>query len=176
MEEAGGSIPPGSTKQHLQEGPVSDWSLAGFVAGDGYFSVTRKLPSFADGDPRLRFVLGVHVARRDRPLLEALRTRLGVGSIKDAEPRRAHWQPTSTFTVNSLRAHHAAVIPFFTAFLIGGEKRHQFELWVQAMRAYERLHPTRYGKGPSTCKRPGCERPVRGQGVCRIHYYEITGH
>ena len=62
MEEVEGSIPSGSTTESRAQGPVTDWSLAGFVAGEGYSSVTRKLPPHRDGDPRLRFVFGVQVA------------------------------------------------------------------------------------------------------------------
>jgi hypothetical protein len=153
----------------------SPFTLAGFVAGEGCFSVTRKLPPFADGDPRLRFVFTVQVATRDRPLLEALRRDLGVGSVRDRPRRRSHWEPSSTFTVASLRAHRRAVIPYFDRFLLCGAKRRQFELWVAAMDAHELAHPTRWGNGPSTCRRPGCDRPVRGRGLCRRHYYEETG-
>ena len=66
MEEVKGSIPFSSTTTNACEGPVTDWSLAGSVAGEGYSSVTRELPPHREGDPRLRFVLGVQVAQRDR--------------------------------------------------------------------------------------------------------------
>jgi hypothetical protein len=177
MEEVEGSIPSGSTTAGLAAaGPASPFALAGFVAGEGYFSVTRKLPPFRNGDPRLRFVFGVQVALRDRSLLDALRSALGCGSVREAEPRRAHWQPAAVYSVGSIRAQRSSVIPFFSAHLIGSAKRHQFDLWVAALNSYEAMHPTRYGQGPSICRCDGCERPVRGQGPCRSHYYELTGH
>ena len=150
--------------------------LAGFVAGEGCFSVTRRLPPFADGDPRLRFVFTVQVARRDRQLLDDLRRALGCGSIHERPSRRDGWQPTSVLTVSGLRSHRETVIPFMERHLVAGHKRHQFDLWVQAMDAYELAHPSRWGKGPSTCRMPGCDRPVRGRGLCRSHYHQETGH
>ena len=176
MEEVRSSILLSSTTKDEQLGPVSDWSLAGFVAGEGSFQVTRKLPPHADGDPRLRFVFAIAVAQRDLPILEALRTRLGHGGIRTDPPRKAHWQPMSRLTISSVRAHRTAVIPFMDAHLPPSAKRRQFTLWCRAMDAYERDHPNRWGKGPATCSVEGCARPVRGRGLCRSHYHDATGH
>jgi hypothetical protein len=41
--------------------------LAGVVAGEGSFFVTRKLPPFADGSARLRFVFQVKMASLTDP-------------------------------------------------------------------------------------------------------------
>ena len=68
---------------------MDGFTLAGFVAGEGCFCITRKLPPFADGSPRLRFRFEVKVASRDRPILEALRRFLGFGSISDQAARQA---------------------------------------------------------------------------------------
>ena len=152
------------------------FTLAGVVAGEGSFSVTRKLPPHADGDARLRFVFGVTMADRDRPLLEVLRAFLGFGSIRDGGPGQKGMLPVSTFVVNSLRAHHQATIPFAERFLLPCAKRDQFERWRDAMSEYEAVHPSRWGKGRSVCSRPGCDKAVRGRGVCRSHYYEVTGY
>lgn len=150
--------------------------LGGFVAGEGSFIVTRRLPPFADGTPRLRFVFEVTVATRDRTLLHALRDFLEFGSITDRPPTKPGWQPTSTFHIGSMHGHRNATIPFAESFLLPCAKRSQFELWRTAFIAWEHDHPSRYGKGPSTCSEAGCEHPVRGRGLCRIHYYRATGY
>lgn len=176
MEEVESSILSSSTTKSDGERPASSWSLAGFVAGEGYFSVTRKKPPHRNGDPRLRFVFGVQVARRDLQLLEQLMDTLGCGSIAHRAPARPGRQPTSTLSVSSFLSHRSRVIPFMQRHLPPSHKRHQFELWVQAMDAYELAHPSRWGKGPSTCRVAGCEKPVRGRGLCRSHYHRETGH
>lgn len=133
-------------------------------------------PTFADGTERLRFVFTVAVASRDRPLLETLQEFLGWGSISSQGSRRPGWLPTSTFCINSRRAHHAATIPFAEQYLLPSAKRQQYERWRDAVLAYEVEHPSRWGKGPSNCSVPGCDQPVRGRGLCRSHYYRATGY
>src|SRR4051812_26257649 len=57
--------------------------LGGLIAGEGYFSA-RTLGHLRDGTARERFVFGVAMARRDRPLLVALREHVGAGAIYDS--------------------------------------------------------------------------------------------
>ena len=176
MEEVGGSIPPSSTLSGLaQTIRCVGYTLGGFVAGEGCFSVTRRVPGYADGSPRPRFVFKCTVAARDRSILVALQTLLQRGSINDS-PGRRDWQPSSTFTIGSNPAHHAATIPFSEAFLLPSAKRAQYECWRDSLLQHEALHPSKVGRGPSPCSEPGCEQPVRGRGLCRSHYYRVTGH
>ncbi len=177
MDEVARSIRVGSTLSG-SSATLGDngFFLGGLVSGEGCFSIGRRGLAFSDGSPRLRFVFTVSMAVRDRPLLEALRERLGWGCINDAPARRGGWQPMSTYTVASNRAHHAATIPFGEQFLFPSAKRIQFEQWRDDLYAYERDRPTRYGKGPSPCSQPDCEQPVRGRGLCRSHYYRVTGY
>ncbi len=154
---------------------VSAYVLGGFVAGEGCF-YTAPLPAFADGSRRRRFVFQVTVARRDRALLEELRSFLGYGSIADRRARRPEHQPTTTFSVASFRAHREATIPFAERYLLPSAKRDQFERWRGEMEEYLEAHPSRWGLGPSPCSVPGCGKPVRGRGLCRAHYYRATGY
>jgi hypothetical protein len=82
----------------------------------------------------------------------------------------------ATLSIGSMRAHRSYVIPWMRQHLLFGQKRRQFDLWVAAMDSYECYHPTRWGKGPSTCRIAGCDRPVRGRGLCRSHYHQETGY
>ena len=40
---------------------------------------------------------------------------------------------------------------------------------------YEARFPSNWGTGPSPCAIAGCDKPVRGRGLCRAHYYAATG-
>jgi hypothetical protein len=164
-----GSIPIASTLR------AHGFTFGGLIAGEGCFSVARQ-PASQDGTPRLRFVFSVCMASRDRPLLEALQAFLGVGSVYDSEPGAPNWQPTSTFSVGSRRSHRLVTIPFAERYLLPSAKRRQFDAWRQRFDAYEAEHPSRWGDGPSPCSVPGCGKPVRGRGLCRAHYYRVTGY
>src|ERR1700675_2956754 len=76
MQEVVGSSPISSTDPLVAFHRVwrsIGFTLAGFVAGEGWFTVKRRPERFVrDGSYRLRFVFGVTIARRDRHLLEAL--------------------------------------------------------------------------------------------------------
>ncbi|MEX2254119.1 MAG: LAGLIDADG family homing endonuclease [Acidimicrobiia bacterium] len=148
--------------------------LAGFVAGEGSFNVTRRLPPFADRVPRLSFRFDVTVATRDRPILEQLRSLLGFGSITDRRPGKPAWQPTSQLRIASIKAHLAATIPWADEHLLVSNKRAQYERWRDALLGYEIEHPRQVGR--SRCSEPGCDDFVRGRGLCRRHYYRATGY
>jgi hypothetical protein len=176
MEKAEGSSPSSST---LAE-PSAEWRRLGFafggvVAAEGTFTTSRLRPDRADGSPRTRFVFALTMAQRDRPLVVAMRDFVGAGSLTDRPPRRARWQSTVTLTISGRRSHHAATIPFADRYLLPSAKRTQFDLWRAQLASYESAYPSRFGKGPSTCRMPGCDRPVRGRGLCRVHYYRETG-
>jgi hypothetical protein len=149
--------------------------LGGFVAGEGCFTTGVRGTTFADGTAMRKFIFSVAVAKRDQPLLERLRLHLG-GAIRFAPPAKEHHQPVAIFAVRSHLAHHQRTIPFMERYLLPCAKRRQFERWTAALAAYEAEHPTRWGRGPSPCSEHGCERPVRGRGLCRAHYYRATGY
>ena len=147
--------------------------LGGFVAGEGWFVVDHRSPPRRDGFPRLRFRFGVTVATRDRPILDALRMYLGVGSVHDSPAQRASWQPTSTLAVASFRGHRTGTIPFADKFLIPSAKRDQYVRWRDGLLRYDEARPRRQR---SKCSELDCEGLVRGRGLCRSHYYRATGY
>ena len=152
------------------------FALGGLVAGEGSFFVAQERRTFADGSPRQRFRFELTMTTRDRPLVLALRTYLGVGSIRHMPPGRKGWQSGIRLTINSHRAHRRVTIPFAEEYLLPGAKRDQFDAWRVELDRYETEHPNRYGLGPSPCSVRGCGEPVRGRGLCRRHYYRATGY
>lgn len=191
MEKAGGSSPPSSTSNLVEADRLASFFaegyrrfhravgfvLAGFVAGEGSFVATSAGAGRVDGTTRTRFVFKVSVAARDLPMLEAMRTFLGHrGSIQVGAPRDANWQPIATYSVSSRLGVRDVVIPFCDEFLLRSAKRDQFDRWRDEFEAYELAYPTQWGTGPSTCSQPDCDKPVRGRGLCRSHYYRATGY
>jgi hypothetical protein len=172
-QKVASSILVSSTEESCLARTERGFFLGGLVAGEGSFVVTRGARR-TDGSRALRFVFQLSMASRDRHLLEDLRALLAFGSITNYARRKPNWEPMSTLTVNSRKAHVAATIPFMDAFLLAPtRKRVQYEQWKGALLAYELERPRKTGR--STCSEPGCEGLVRGRGLCRSHYYRATG-
>lgn len=167
------SVRESSTQDHPSVDERVGFWLAGFVAGEGCFTIVVM------GEPgpkqRRRFVFSVGVASRDAAVLEQLRAFLGRGSIHHRGQRRPTWQPESTFAINSLLSHERATIPFMDRYLLPSHKRVQYDAWKTALRAYATERNVRWGRGRSICSVEGCDLVVRGRGVCRHHYYRLTG-
>jgi hypothetical protein len=159
----------------LREGSLGHF-LGGVVAGEGHFGVRRRPETFADGSPRLRFVFAIEMRDEDGDLLEALASGFGCGSIYSRPARRPGHASSRSFEVGAIADHHRATIPFARVFMPRSAKQQQFDAWCTDLLAYERNRPTQWGRGPSTCSESGCDRPVRGRGLCRSHYYRATGH
>jgi hypothetical protein len=63
------------------------FTLAGFVAGEAWFGTRQRRERFLhDGSVRLSFGFAVTIARRDRPILEALATFLGTARSATSHP------------------------------------------------------------------------------------------
>jgi hypothetical protein len=177
MEEVESSILSSSTfRDRGNSDRAEAMFLGGLVAGEGYFSIIERNDSFADGSPRLRFRFGISMARRDRPMLERLQTVLGAGTIRNQTPKNPKHLPTAALTIDSSRIHRAVTIPFFEQVLLPSKKRDQFLRWRDALLSYERNRPTRWGRGAAPCTVEGCDKPVRGRGLCRSHYFRVTGY
>jgi hypothetical protein len=154
---------------------VSVAFLAGVIAGEGCFLV-GSLDARVDGSPRLRFRFSMQMADRDEAILEALRRSIGVGSISHEPPRHLNCQPTATYSVSGRKGLREALIPFCDRYLLTSHKRTQYLRWREQFTAYEERFPSNWGAGPSPCSVPGCDKPVRGRGLCRAHYYRETGY
>jgi hypothetical protein len=138
--------------------------LGGFIAGEGCFSVR---------DGGRRFVFSVEVAARDAQILETLRDFLGAGSITHSAPRREGWQPEAALEVTGRRQNLERTVPFMLRWLPESHKREQFATWHALLVESVEKRPFRTA---GRCSVTGCERPIRGRGLCRHHYYRVTGY
>lgn len=150
--------------------------LGGLVAGEGCFRRSERRERFRDGSPRIRFVFELSLAEPDLPLVEALQAMLGgAGTIRLREPRRPGWQREACLTVAAERLHLARTIPFAEQFLPPCHKRAQFERWRDELSAYRQRREQVAPAGRGRCSVEGCDDWIRGQGLCRRHYYQATG-
>ena len=167
----------GQVHPYANKSDTLGYTLGGLVAGEGSFLVLKRGVTFRGTTvERLKFSFQLSLVTLDRPLLQTLRAFLGAGSIYDAPARNERWQPVSTLNITSERAHLDRTIPFAERYLLASAKRHQFESWRDRLFEYRATRPTQWGRGRSTCSIDACDKPVRGRGLCRSHYYQVTGY
>jgi hypothetical protein len=177
MDEAAGSIPASSTAAGLltlhESLERAGFALGGFVAGEGCFTAVERPQRAANGRPRLRFRFSVAVVEHDLPLLRALQTFLGCGSVGPVRRTMLDtWRPQVVLSVDRSTDLVARVVPFADQYLLESQKRRQFVDWRDQLLAYvSRPHRPR-----GHCSIEGCESPIRGRGLCRRHYYRATGY
>lgn len=81
--------------------------------------------------------------------------------------RKAHYDDEVIFSVQSMRDHLAATIPFMDAHLPESYKRQQYLAWRAELLEYWE----RSAKRRRPCAVEGCEQPRKAHGVCRRHLW-----
>ena len=127
---------------------ISDDWIAGFVAGEGCFSITIQL--YTDKKPRkglwkdkarkcrsndfrINPSFRINVRQDDRPVLEEVRNRLGVGEIYiQSRKSRTNLEPTAHYYVQTM-ADLLKIKEFFSKTPICSKKQQDFELWCRAL-------------------------------------------
>ncbi len=109
--------------------------VAGFVDGEGCFALKFRRDSKQNlGNKKIReyFYWGVEFAIALRPddaeILKLIKNTLGCGSInytKNGEQAR--------YSVQGVRENLNKIVPFFKKHKLYAKKRHDFELWSQAI-------------------------------------------
>jgi hypothetical protein len=128
------------------------------VAGEGTFTGTNRKHTFA-----------VTLGEVDAGSCELLRTFFGVGHAYHYSRRQPHYDDEVAFQVCKAADLVNVIIPFMDAHLPPSFKREQYTVWRAKVMSYWDYQMKR--RRP--CTVDGCERPQKGRGVCRIHYYEL---
>ena len=123
---------------------MRDAFIAGYIAGEGCFSVSDK----PNGGKQFQFV--VTVAADEVDMLEAMKRRFGVGNITDRAPSDIGKKPVKVYRVGSYRELWFHVVPFIDAVGLGPtHKAEQYAEWRAELKAYvaseERRFPVTLG-------------------------------
>lgn len=114
------------------DGNFRNW-FAGFTAGDGCFSITKKNRDNPCANYRCRFQITLR--NDDRPILEEIHETLGIGSIYGKPACLSNdfnHQPTSEFYVTAIN-DCARLVELFEKYPLRAKKQRDFEVWKQAV-------------------------------------------
>lgn len=111
--------------------------IAGLVDGEGCFSLqyNREIKHARKGKPvyfrwEAQFAMGL--SEDGRAILEEMQATLGCGKVYKCKARRIQ-RPLAIFVVYAIEKLWEKVIPFFEKYPLRAKKRHDFELWKQAV-------------------------------------------
>lgn len=138
-------------------GLAGDWGpyLAGFFTAEGTLGIHRNGPG--------RYVPRAQITLRcdDRPLLEEIRARLGVGRIYTAIRPREPQGPSVCWMVRGA-PELVELVAAFDRCPLRGRHRHQYAIWRQAVLEYTK---------------PGPRRPIHDRlGELRSELAEVTAY
>ena len=120
--------------------------IAGFVDGEGCFSISisRHKTAKTRLDPRLNFE--IELRGDDREILEAIAVYLDCGKVYDLNYERYGWAPHAKLKVSGMKDIFEKIIPFFHQYPLLGKKKYSFELFCQAGEIFrEKKHLTYEG-------------------------------
>lgn len=118
--------------EDLERDGFGHW-FAGFVDGEGCFSLQRV----PQGQVAPRFV--VTLRDDDRPILEAIAARTGIGTLRPL-PARLTFNPQATWAVASKR-DHMTLVSIFDRFPLRAKKAQDYEIWRRAVLIHSRHRP-----------------------------------
>lgn len=132
--------------------------VAGFVAGEGCFTLSGRPSSF-------RFAVGLGPV--DSQICDELQAFFGVAHVTRSPRRRPHYDDEVCFAVRALPDLVNVIVPFMDEHLLPSYKRNQYQAWRTTLLSYWE-HQAKRVRG---CTVEGCTAPRRARGLCRRHYY-----
>lgn len=133
--------------------------IGGFVAAEGCFTW--------NGD-RL-FMFEVALGATDAGMVELMHEFFGVGRVGFGRRRKAHYDDETYLHVRKTQDLVEVIVPFMDEHLPPSYKREQYEAWRAALLDHWEHRASR--RRP--CTVAGCDRPQKGRGVCRHHYFAL---
>lgn len=158
--------------------------LSGFTDGEGTFLI-KVNPRPRDQGMTTRFIISLR--RDDRPILEAIQSYWQCGRLRDS-PNYSNrsGNPLTLLDISSVEHLHGVVVPHFRRYPLRAKKRHDFDIWEQAVnliwdvtRRPRRRKPTGYGSLPrwteSECDQfKALSAAIRQQRSCPIRPHPST--
>jgi len=112
--------------------------IAGLVDGEGcfHFSASNGYKNRGRGDeyyPTWRYSFVIRMEGKEEPILYEVQKVVRCGKVNKYPNSNGNRKPSVAFSVENLSDLHDKVIPFFKKYLLRASKRHNFEVWSEAI-------------------------------------------
>src|SRR3989338_10936182 len=136
-------------KEQIQRKKLHPQYVAGFIDGEGSFSVSIGKHKTLRRGFEIRPEFEIELRADDREILERILVTIGCGKIYDCSYDRYGWQPHAKYKVGSTKDLEKFVIPFFDKYHLQAKKAESYKIFkkvVQMMRKKEHLTDKGFAK------------------------------
>src|SRR3989338_6738384 len=134
--------PFGKEQTHVK--PLSPDYIAGFIDGEGSFSICINKQKTTRNGIEIRPGFAIELRADDREILERIMVTIGCGKIYDCSYERYGWFPHAKYRISSYRLLVEYLIPFLDKHPLQAKKAVVYRLWRQVvLMVYQKEHITK---------------------------------
>src|SRR3989344_2424582 len=130
-------------KERIRREPLDGAYVAGFIDGEGSFSVSIGKHKTLSRGLEVRPEFEIELRADDREILERIVTTIGCGKIYDCSYERYGWFPHAKLKITSARDLEEKLFPFLDRYPLQAKKKKVYALFreiVLMVRRKEHLH------------------------------------
>lgn len=125
-------------KDQIRSEPLDGAYVAGFIDGEGSFSVSIGKHATLKRGLEVRPEFEIEVRDDDREILERILITIGCGRIYDCSYERYGWYPHAKYKVTSTREMEEILFPFLDKYPLQAKKAKSYVLFKDIVLAYRR--------------------------------------
>lgn len=125
-------------KDQIRSEPLDGAYVAGFIDGEGSFSVSIGKHATLSRGLEVRPEFEIEVRDDDREILERICVTIGCGRIYDCSYERYGWYPHAKYKVTSTREMEEILFPFLDRNPLQAKKAKSYLLFKEIVLAYRR--------------------------------------
>jgi len=125
-------------KDRIHSEPLDGAYVAGFIDGEGSFSVSVGKHATLSRGLEVRPEFEIEVRDDDREILERICVTIGCGRIYDCSYERYGWYPHAKYKVTSTREMEENLFPFLDRNPLQAKKAKSYVLFKEIVLAYRR--------------------------------------
>jgi hypothetical protein len=125
-------------KDQIHNEPLDGSYVAGFIDGEGSFSVSIGKHKTLSRGLEVRPEFEIEVRDDDREILERILITIGCGRIYDCSYERYGWYPHAKYKVTSTREMEEVLFPFLDSNPLQAKKARSYILFKDIVLAYRR--------------------------------------
>lgn len=125
-------------KERIRREPLDGAYVAGFIDGEGSFSVSVGKHKTLKRGVEVRPEFEIEVRDDDREILERICITIGCGRIYDCSYERYGWYPHAKYKVTSTREMEEILFPFLDKNQLQAKKAKSYVLFKEIVLSYRR--------------------------------------